>query len=51
MLNPLNMLVPMRSDTAIFRHFEWVWPGTPIRLAIIIAIALVARWLLRKGID
>lgn len=50
-MSPLDVLVPLKSDAAIFNNFEWVWPRTPIKLAIIIVIALVVRWLLRKGVD
>ncbi|AFV91116.1 Transporter, small conductance mechanosensitive ion channel family protein [Acidipropionibacterium acidipropionici ATCC 4875] len=51
MLSLLKVAVPMKSDTAIFQSFTWLWPSTPIHLAIIIVVALVARWLMRKGID
>ncbi len=49
MLNPLNVLVPLK--TSIPRSITWNWPDTPITLAIIILAALVCRWLLRKGVD
>lgn len=51
MLSLLKVAVPMKSDTQLFKSFEWIWPSTPLRLAIIIVVALVARWLMRKGID
>lgn len=51
MLSPLNVLVPMKGSTTLFKNFEWIWPQTPIHLGYIIVVALVARWLMRKGID
>lgn len=49
MLTPLRILVPMR--TSFVKSFTWNWPNTPINLAIIIAAALLFRWLLRKGVN
>lgn len=46
---PLHIPVPLR--TSIVKSFTWNWPNTPINLAIIIAAALLFRWLLRRGIN
>jgi small conductance mechanosensitive channel len=37
--------------TSFVKSFTWNWPNTPINLAIIIAAALLFRWLLRKGVN
>lgn len=49
MLTPLRIPVPMK--TSFVKSFTWIWPNTPINLAIIITSALLFRWLLRKGVN